>query len=133
MFHVEHLSYTCQYHGELAEASIYPRKLKGGRIRPECNICRFESAYRQRSAPEYKAKKYALKQRSIVGMVDAYVKDRLVQGGFVRSDITPEIIELKRVMITLSRIIRGIKRGDIQQDKQPNRPTKSCVNDNTKA
>lgn len=104
---------TCHIHGRLPIDKIYKRKTalnknKRG-FRYECHYCRIISANKMNRANARVYKKLAVDK-----LLPYYVKDRLVQDGYARDDITDVLIEAKRAMILLLRKIReynGKKKG----------------------
>lgn len=107
---------TCIHHGSLMLNQLYKRKTplhknKMG-YRYECHQCRIASANKQNK----KLRKY-YKKRSVDDLLPYYIKDRLVQAGFARDEVTPELIELKRAMLQLHRKVKDIEGHGKRQKK----------------
>lgn len=101
---------VCKHHGPLTIEKLYKRKTtlnknKNG-YRYECHQCRIISAQKQNLSKD--AKRH-YKKRSVDLLLDYYVKDRLVQDGFNRGEISDELVDAKRAMIMLVRKIRERK------------------------
>lgn len=90
----------CDLHGPLVDSLIYVKPNKGWL---ECKLCR--KFNRVNHADKYKAE-YMVKMR--VELRDPYVRDSLRHKGFRKKDITPELIEVERLRLTLVRKIREI-------------------------
>ena len=79
-----------------------------------------EAAYRQRRRELYDAKKakdigaFRERQRAsmrkrIASLSDGYIKERLTKQGFKNEQITPELIELKRITLKTTRLCHQLK------------------------
>ena len=79
-----------------------------------------EAAYSQRRRELYEAKKAkdieafrerqrASKREGVASLSDGYIKDQLRGQGFKNEQITPELIELKRITLKTSRLCRRLK------------------------
>ncbi len=100
------VSKTCPKHGVLNPEHIYVRTRIEPRIKLECKICRRLSGAKSRKDPNYKTYHILFRKRRAAELRDNYIIDRLIGLGFKKTDITPELIEFKRVHIKLIREIR---------------------------
>lgn len=115
----------CRKHGELnASQSINtPRKLKNNIIKyyfrcKKCvYACNAKTSYewKKRNPEAYKKKHDICRKRYIKELHNDYLKKLLVRGSSLSfKDITPEMIELKRVQIKLKRFYKEFKNGNYQ-------------------
>ena len=79
-----------------------------------------EAAYKQRRRELYDAEKEkdieafrerhrASMRKGIASLSDGYIKDQLRGQGFKNEQITPELIELKRITLKTTRLCRQLK------------------------
>lgn len=107
---------TCKIHGELTIDKLYKRKTllsknKNG-FTYACHACRLISGNKQNRKPI----KRTYKKRDVDLLADSYVRDRLVQQGFAREDITADLVAVKTALILL---IRRIREGNLNGEKAP--------------
>lgn len=112
---------TCKVHGDLTIDRVY-RCIEKGKIKFRCAQCRRETATRSADKYRERTRAYSVKYRAEnperrrkIGrefrrkyadeLHDIYIKDRLNRtDGLKAHEVTPEMIEIKRVIIKIGRM-----------------------------
>ena len=72
------------------------------------NLSKFKE-YQKNNPKEYIGKILEYQKKNRVILSDVYIKKRLISQGFVKNQITPELIELKRITLKTKRLCLQLK------------------------